>query len=169
MNRIYLIDGYNLLHACAPLKSTSESFGMERARAELVEALSGFAKRRGTQVVVVFDGVVHPPISATGVRVLSSRNRSADDVIREQARILGKGIVVVSSDLEITDTARANLSAIVSSSQFASDLSFTSAPPSSTTSSRVNARPHRLDELREPSEKPPADDDIDEWKRLFGV
>lgn len=164
MRKVYIIDGYNLLHASPELKRTLKSFGMDRARVDLLAALSSFARREGVDCIAIFDGVTND--TAPGVRVISSRNRSADDLIREHARSAGRSLVVVSSDLEIVSTARTNLATIVPSKRFAADLDLN---PSSAPTERGDVRPHRLDELREKSEKPTASDDIDEWRRLFGV
>lgn len=164
MRKVYIIDGYNLLHACPDLKRTLTSFGMDRARADLLGALSSFARREGVECIVVFDGVTSD--TAPGVKVISSRSRSADDLIREHARSAGRSLVVVSSDLEIVSTARTNLATVVPSKRFAADLDLGS---SAGEPQRGDARPHRLDEFYEKSEKPRESDDIDEWRRLFGV
>jgi predicted RNA-binding protein with PIN domain len=165
MRKVYIIDGYNLLHASPDLKRTLGSFGMDRARADLLQALSRFALRGGIDCIVVFDGATSD--TAPGVRVISSRSRSADDLIREHARSAGRSLVVVSSDLEIISTARTNLATIIPSKRFAAELDLS---PQRDEAPRAGARPNRLDELRETSEKPkPSEDDLDEWRRLFGV
>lgn len=164
MNKSYLIDGYNVIHASRDLARMLASFGMERARIDLINHLASFAERRSCQVTVVFDGVA--PDQGTGrVRVLSSRSRSADEVIREQIRLNGRSLTVVSSDLEIIGTARSNMATTISSAQFALELTTSNRYESS-----AGARPKRIDEHRERSEKPGAlgQDDIDEWKKLFG-
>lgn len=164
MNKSYLIDGYNLIHASRDLSKMAASFGMERARIDLINQLASFAERRNCQVTVVFDGTVADQ-GAGRVRVLSSRTRTADEVIREQARHEGRGLVIVSSDLEIVGTARTNLATSIKSAQFAQELI-----TSNRYESLGGARPNRIEELRERSEKPgnPGDDDIEEWKKLFG-
>lgn len=165
MRKVYIIDGYNLLHSSPDLKRTLNAFGMDRARADLLGALSRFALRGGIDCIVVFDGGTSD--TAPGVRVISSRSRSADDLIREHARIAGRSLVVVSSDLEIVSTARTNLATVIPSKRFAADLDLS---PQRDEEPRGSARPNRIDELRETSEKPRAsDDDLDEWRRLFGV
>ena len=160
-----MVDGYNLLHASPELARTVTAFGMDRARADLLRAIGDYARRNGVDCTVVFDGVAAgstPP----GVRVLSSRGRSADDIIREEARRSGRRLVVVTDDLEIIATARVAQAAVIATRAFLEQLSF-----ASTMIDRDALRPHRIDELRERSEKPNRvdDDDIDEWKKLFGV
>ncbi|MDB5033175.1 MAG: hypothetical protein JWQ98_416 [Chlorobi bacterium] len=172
MNRIYVIDGYNVLHAATELKRTLDAFGIERARGDLMNAIATFAERKKCDCIVVFDGVVNEGNLSSRVRALSSHTRSADDIIREHARESGRNLVVVSSDLEIMGTARANMAMVVSSRDFASELTLgthskgLAAPPRD-----GSARPHRIAEIRERSEKPNAlsEDEVDEWKKLFGM
>jgi predicted RNA-binding protein with PIN domain len=172
MHKTYLIDGYNLIHASDDLSRVNGSFGMERARVELLKALADFARRMDCECVVVFDGVAAMGSTPKGVRVLSSRGRSADEIIREQARAMGRKLAIVSDDLEIVGTARANMATVVGSKEFAARIDVI-APDSAVSQARDAARaarPHRIDELRQRSEKPGfvSDDDIDEWKKLFG-
>jgi predicted RNA-binding protein with PIN domain len=160
-----MIDGYNLLNASPELARTATAFGMERARSDMLRAVGDFARRSGCDVTVVFDGVAAGMVPS-GVRVLSSRGRSADDLIRQEARRNGRGLVVVSDDLEIVGTARTAMATVIATRAFLEQLSF-----ASTMVDREALRPHRIEELRERSEKPNRvdDDDIDEWKKLFGV
>lgn len=171
MQKTYIVDGYNVIHASPALKRTLRGAGAERARTELLNAVAGFAERKNALCIVVFDGVVAEEQVTPKVRAVSSRARSADEVIREQARVDGKRLVVVSSDLEIIQTARANMAEIVHSKAFAAELTAgthskgLAAPPADGSS-----RPHRIAEQRERSEKPGSisGDDMEEWKRLFG-
>ncbi len=171
MKKIYLIDAYNVLHSSPDLKRTLNSFGIERARLDLLSAIAVFAEQRNIDCIVVFDGVVEPGQGSARVRVVSSHGRSADDLIREQARLHGRALAVVSNDLEIIATARVNLAAIVPSKAFVAELNIGAHARSASPPSDGSARPHRIAELRERSEKPGSvsDDDIDEWKRLFGA
>lgn len=173
MTKTYIIDGYNLIHASADLKRTTEAFGIERARTDLVNALSDYVGRRKSKCTVVFDGVVPDGGGTARVRVISSRNRSADDLIREEARRYGKSLIVVSSDLEIVATAKVNLASVIGSKEFAVELGVITAAAGSGGGKPTDgsARPHRIEELRESSEKPGvvSDDDVNEWRKLFGA
>lgn len=169
--KLYLIDGYNVLHASPELKRVLAASGIERARTEMLNGVAGFAERKNVECIVVFDGVVGLDQVTPKVKVVSSHERTADDLIREHARREGKKLAVVTNDLEIIATARANMAEVVPSKAFAAELrtgthARTPAPPTD-----GSARPHRIAELRERSEKPRAlsDDDIDEWKKLFGA
>lgn len=165
MRKSYMIDGYNLLNASPELARTVTAFGMDRARADMLRAIADFARRNGCECAVVFDGVasgMQPP----GVRVVSSRGRSADDLIREEARRSGRRLVVITDDLEIVATARTCQATVLATRTFLEQLSF-----ASTMVDRDALRPHRIEELRERSEKPNRvdDEEIEEWRRLFGV
>ncbi|MEP7219345.1 MAG: NYN domain-containing protein [Bacteroidota bacterium] len=171
MKKIYVIDGYNVLHAATELKRTLDAFGIDKARGDLMNAIATFAERKKCDCIVVFDGVVDEGNLSTRVRVLSSRTRSADDIIREHARENGRNLVVVSSDLEIIGTARANMAMVVSARDFASELTLGTHSRGLAAPRGGSARPHRIAEIRERSEKPNAlsEDDVDEWKKLFGM
>jgi len=173
VKKTYIIDGYNLIHASSELRRASDAFGIDRARADLLNAVAAFAERRSCDCIVVFDGVVGKERISPRVRAVSSRTRSADEVIREQARQHGRKLIVVSSDLEIVGTARTNMAETIPSRAFASELALEFAPTGGSPAPPTDgsARPHRIAELKERSEKPGAvsDDDIDEWKRLFGM
>lgn len=171
MEKTYIIDGYNVIHASPQLKRTLNATGAERARTELLNAIAGFAERNNAQCIVVFDGVVETGVITPRVRVVSSRERSADEIIRDRARTDGKRLSVVSSDLEIVQTARVNMANLIHSKAFAAQLTLgTHSQGLATPPSDGSARPHRIAELRECSEKPGgvSGDDIEEWKRLFG-
>lgn len=144
--------------------------GLKRARWDLLHALGEFSERKGCDCIVVFDGVARGVGGFGRVRVLSSRNRSADAIIQEHSRKLGRNLVVVSSDLEILGTARANLSSVITSKEFAPQLDIQKTAPAGK-SAPPRIHPKHLDELRDRSEKPAAisDHDIDEWKKLFGL
>lgn len=168
MRRTVVVDGYNVVHASKELAEAARSFGVERARADLIAALGRYAQGQGCECIVVFDGVVEPAPSAPLVRVLFSGTRQADDVIRDQVRRAGERFLVISSDRAVSDAARMNRALTRSSADFAAELVPLLA---ASTQPRSNPalRPHRLDELRESSEKPDvSDEDIDEWKRFFG-
>ena len=167
----YIVDGYNVIYASPSLRQKAERGDMAQARIELVNALTTFVHRKKGYCTVVFDGVV-PHGTGTGrVQVVSSNSRSADDIIREEARRHGRRLVVVTADNEILATARTNSADIISPAQLLNEL-FMDAAGSNKSSPPTDgsARPHRIAELREQSEKPNTveDPDMEEWKRLFG-
>lgn len=102
----YLIDGYNLLYAIGRVSPRSPRSAVDQARRWLVQQLSQDVQR---DVTVVFDG--HPPRNADPagvVRVLYSRQDSADDVIEELVRTdpTPKQLAVVSNDHRLQQAGR---------------------------------------------------------------
>lgn len=90
---LYLIDGYNLLHA-----------GAAADREQLVDLLASFVAARGARGVVVFDGAGEERrVGRLEVRFAPH----ADDVIERLAaeRRLDERVAVVSSDAAIRETA----------------------------------------------------------------
>jgi len=168
-----VVDGYNVMHAIPALKHRIASGDMDQGRKELVEALAVMAGRRKAMVILVFDGVVGALLGTARVRIVSSKTRTADDIIREEARRHGRHLTVVSADRDIVDTARACMAAVWSPEQLATELVFAGTPsiPRTSASHDTTNRPNRLAEFKERSEKPPdvSDDDVDEWKKLFDL
>jgi predicted RNA-binding protein with PIN domain len=74
VRRVYLIDGYNLLHQFPELRRKME-YDLENARESLLARLTGFSLAKNVEVSVVFDGSgdrPRPLLQASG------EGRSAD-------------------------------------------------------------------------------------------
>lgn len=170
MRKHYIIDGYNVIHASPELRRISEAFGVDRVRTELLNGVREFAERRGCDCTIVFDGAANENDSRGRVRVISTRTRSADEVIRREARARGKDLVVVTSDLEIVSVARTNMAVVIPSAEFMLEIDLI---PSNTDKpfDRRSISPRHIEEIREETEKPRdmSDDEMDEWKKLFGA
>jgi predicted RNA-binding protein with PIN domain len=101
-----VIDGYNLIRQ-SPTLSRIERQDLEAGRAELVRRLAAYRKRKGHQILVVFDGTrgrgSGPGAERVqGVSVSFSRpGETADQVIKRLAVSGGNGLVVVTSDREL--------------------------------------------------------------------
>jgi len=169
MRKHYIIDGYNVVHASPELRRISEAFGVERARMDLLNVVREFADRRGCDCTIVFDGAANENDSRGRVRVVSTRTRSADEVIRREARARGKDLIVVTSDLEIVSVARVNMAVVIPSAEFVQELDLI--PSSDRPFDRRAISPRHIAEIGEETEKPRdmSDDEMDEWKRLFGA
>jgi predicted RNA-binding protein with PIN domain len=108
----YIIDGYNLLHAVPSLKNmlTRDAVG---AREQLVALIARQTIKRKFRCTVVFDGTPQsgapPPAQHSPVHVVHSGGASADSYIRNMIEKSKQraGLVVVSSDHEILNHARA--------------------------------------------------------------
>jgi predicted RNA-binding protein with PIN domain len=111
---LYLIDGYNLLHAAA-------FDGPE----ELVDALAGYVALRGARGVVVFDGVGEErTVGALAVRFAQPADALLERLAAE--RRSEERVLLVSSDRAVRDTAGLKV-AQRSSEAFAGELTRTQA------------------------------------------
>ncbi len=116
MADLYIIDGYNLMHALEPGAVTAAN--LENKRRSLIEQVVNVAAAGGAEAVVVFDSssarketASQVPGAPVSIR-FASRKESADIVIgklvQEALKKTGKGggreyerIVVVSADWEV--------------------------------------------------------------------
>jgi predicted RNA-binding protein with PIN domain len=103
-----VVDGYNVT------KTGYGTLPLEAQRSRLVQGVASLAARTGAEVTVVFDGAERltgvAPATPRRVRVMFSPvGRLADDVILALVRAEppGRPVVVVSSDAEVADGARA--------------------------------------------------------------
>ena len=117
------IDGYNLLGSLG--QRTSERLtGGAGAREALIDRLSLYSQRKGHPVTVVFDAWQEPVglerhEHRTGVRVVfTKRGERADQVLQRLAREYGRACAVVSSDLEIIQTAKSHGAFVMKSQEF---------------------------------------------------
>ncbi len=123
MSTHVIIDGYNLLGA-----SSRRPFGLgqdvEAARERLLQDLAAYRQRVGHALTVVFDawkqsGGAQQHEHRAGVTVIFSKyGEQADQVIQRMVRSQTQGCVVVSSDHEIMDTARAHGAMVLRSQDF---------------------------------------------------
>jgi predicted RNA-binding protein with PIN domain len=118
-----IVDGYNLLASAGGLSGQLES-----ARETLVQDLAAYRHRKHHLVTVVFDGwqqgqVTEQREHRAGLQIIySKRGERADQVIQRLAREYGSDCAVVSSDHEITNTARAQGAFVMGSREFARKL-----------------------------------------------
>ena len=107
-NRIWIVDGHNMIFAIRPLQRLQVSDRREEARSGLADRLERFALTRGEKVLVVFDGNALPS-NPDAIRkplfeaVYTRRGEGvADDRIIHEARRcleLGLLVAVVTDDL----------------------------------------------------------------------
>jgi predicted RNA-binding protein with PIN domain len=121
-----IVDGYNLAQSGALFLSEDPS-GTE-GRGELCSLLSGYARKKGMRLTVVFDGRGGATPGRTrqafpgGTALFSSRTETADDVIRDISRGAPSGTVVVTSDRGLRGTLSARDVTVVSCEEFADRL-----------------------------------------------
>ncbi len=126
MSRHLIVDGYNLARSGAMF--LSEDPAGPGGRGELCTLLSGYARKKGMRLTVVFDGRGGATPGRTrqafpgGTALFSSRSETADDVIRDISRGAPSGTVVVTSDRGLRGTLPARDVAVVSCEEFADRL-----------------------------------------------
>jgi predicted RNA-binding protein with PIN domain len=111
---LYLIDGYNLLHAMGALAGRVGPTGLERARSNLLGVLCGAMGADAANVTVVFDAANPPPgvpaqFDYHGLHVLFAvEHEQADDLLEQQIGKASapKNVTVVSDDRRIQRAAR---------------------------------------------------------------
>jgi predicted RNA-binding protein with PIN domain len=107
---LYVVDGYNVLHALFPSLRAAE---LADKRRWLVDQLAGFAAVRGARICLVFDAhgqrtITCEAVSGTAVEVCYAGGTfSADTLIarRVAEQSPETGVVVVSADHEVQRTA----------------------------------------------------------------
>lgn len=109
---LYLIDGYNLMHAVGLVTRAVTAKGFERARGRFLDWLADAAGDRAGHLRVIFDARTAPLPSSEyghrGVRVNFAYGQTADDRIAEL--VAGEGrparLTVVSNDSVVQNDAR---------------------------------------------------------------
>ena len=126
MKRIFILDGYNVIHRVPELESRLVS-GLDRARQALIVRCAEWFRRRGDiqQLRIVFDGdssVGHDAHEMVhGIRVVySETGETADERILS---MLGdthppQAYVVVSDDREVTGRSRRQGASVMSAAAF---------------------------------------------------
>ena len=164
-----LIDGYNLLGALGKQRPEQAS-AVDEAREALIARLSLYSQRKGHPVTVVFDAWREPTgfehhENRTGVRVVfTRRGERADQVIQRLVRDYGRACAVVSSDLEIIQTAQSHGAFVMKSHEFKVKLELSGnskshagkaiAPTQSWTKPEEESPPARLDKKGNPRRLP---------------
>jgi uncharacterized protein len=111
---LYLIDGYNLLHALGVLHGRKGPDALQRARLRLLGTLHGGFGDQASQVTVVFDAANAPPGATEvqdyrGMHVrFAVHQEQADDLIELLIRRASapRQLTVVSDDHRIQQAAR---------------------------------------------------------------
>jgi len=118
-----IIDGYNLLHVNRSLIQASAA-DLQRERDRLIDQLSAYRRQRPCEMTVVFDGWQGGWITEKIERqkgmdlVFSKRGEKADEVIKRMVKERGAGVVVVTSDRDISRFAERMAVSAIPSEQF---------------------------------------------------
>lgn len=109
------IDGYNLIGSARDV---------EEAREALIRDLSVYKRLRKVRITVVFDGTHSGRLqrgkeNRKGIDVIFSKNgEEADHILKRMAKETGRSLTIVTSDHEITVSARASGAVVISSDEF---------------------------------------------------
>ena len=173
-----LVDGYNLLMKCAPLRKLLEAEperGVERARRVLLSRLAVSREDELARATVVFDGsrvgAYVPPhgLSRGNVRAhFSEPGTSADELILTYLRAAEDARVyrVVTSDRELAQHARA-LGARTIEAEVVAERLFPQGEPKRHKEPRAGAEISAREEAAR--RRPPArDDEVEAWLDYFG-
>lgn len=157
---VYLIDGYNLMHALG-MAPTPGGASLERTRLRLLEWLSTEFDNRPPDVCVVFDGNQNRGNayqSHRGIRMQFSIGETADDLIEHLIREtrVANQLTVISNDHRLQQAAQRKGSTAWTCADFLDWLGDRRRTPS------VASQPI--------SDKPeaPTSAELDEWLRTFG-
>lgn len=118
-----IIDGYNLLYVGrSPIRRDASELQRERDR--LIDQLSSYRKLRPCEITLVFDGwqggwTTEQRERKKGIELIFSRlGEKADDVIKRLVKAKGSGVVVVTSDREVSRFAERVGAAAIPSHRF---------------------------------------------------
>jgi predicted RNA-binding protein with PIN domain len=124
-----IIDGYNLLHVdrtFVPLNPIQ----LQRERDRLIDQLSAYRSLRQMEITVVFDGwqggwSTEKRERKKGIELIYSKlGEKADEVIKRLVREKGSGVMVVTSDREISRYAERMAVAVILSDQFKEKMEY---------------------------------------------
>lgn len=157
-----IIDGYNLLHASGVFGADRGPRGFEQSRLALLDLLVDLLGSRAAETIVVFDAARAPDglpgrLVHGGIRVWFAREYpDADSLIEELVAgdTAPTHLVVVSSDRRLQAAARRRRARAVSCEEWLAD-----------------ARAARRRTAAEREEKPaaPGPEDVEYWRKYFGV
>jgi predicted RNA-binding protein with PIN domain len=159
---VYLIDGYNLLHAMGVLRGRVGPQGLQKARQRLLGLLQGALGMESSDTTIVFDAAGAPAGAADeqecgGIQVrFAVHHEQADDLIEALIRQSSapKQLTVVSDDHRIQVAARRRHCRVLGCLDFLEELERTR-----------HRRLARLD--KEPEKQVPSREDMDRWLRTF--
>jgi predicted RNA-binding protein with PIN domain len=157
-----IIDGYNLLHASGVFGDERGPRGFEQSRIKLLDLLLDLLGDEARQTIVVFDAARAPDglpgrCAHGPIRVWYAREYpDADSLIEElvEGDTAPQALVVVSSDRRLQAAARRRRAEAIGSDEWLAE------------------RRTRRRQGREPTDaKPPAPepDDVERWKKYFGL
>ena len=117
------VDGYNFIKQSPELRRL-EQIELKKAREGLIERLSRYRGVKGHSITVVFDGWKEGRLAggrerSRGIEVIFSRvGEKADEVLKRLAMEKREGILLVTSDLEISNFAEKKGAKVIAAPDF---------------------------------------------------
>ena len=118
--RLWLVDGFNVLHAGVLVGRDRAEWWNEARREQLLAIVERFEpEREDAEVWVVFDGPsAAEELVREGSRVRVAFARSADEWLVKRVRAAGGSVCVVTSDRQLADRARRRGAEVLSPRRF---------------------------------------------------
>ena len=118
--RLWLVDGFNVLHAGVLVGRDRADWWNEARRGQLLAIVERFEpEREDAEVWVVFDGPsAAEELAREGSRVRVAFARSADEWLVKRVRAAGGSVCVVTSDRQLADRARRGGAEVLSPRRF---------------------------------------------------
>lgn len=116
----YIIDGNNLIGKMPDLRNKDNQFVREKA----AFVLERYFASRKAKVTLHFDGYANLPIKVSGIKIIYSESRTADEKIKQEIERTKnrKSITLVSSDNNLREFARVCSSSVKSSEDFLKEI-----------------------------------------------
>lgn len=126
-----IIDGYNLLHVSRSLAQLN-SIELQWERDRLINQLSAYRQLRAFEITVVFDGwqggwSTEKKERRKGIELIFSKlGEKADEVIKRLIKEKGSGVIVITSDRDISRYAERMSVTVIPSDQFQEKMEISS-------------------------------------------
>ena len=157
-----IIDGYNLLHASGVFGADRGPRGFEQSRIAMLDLLLDLLGDEAAQTIVVFDAAkapdglpgrcTHGPIRVWYAREYPDADSLIEEIVEDDTA--PHDLVVVSSDRRLQAAARRRRATAVGSAEWLTER-------------RDRRRAgDRLPDLKPPE---PGPEDVERWKRYFGL
>lgn len=126
-----VIDGYNLLHVSRSLAQLN-LIELQWERDRLINQLSAYRQLRAFEITVVFDGwqggwSTEKKERRKGIELIFSKlGEKADEVIKRLIKEKGSGVIVITSDRDISRYAERMSVTVIPSDQFQEKMEISS-------------------------------------------
>lgn len=149
--RKYIIDGNNLIGKIRDLKKLQNKDRLA-AREKLALLIENYFRSKRVKVSLHFDGFQNSVIRISGVKIIYSENKTADEKIKTEisASKNPRNIIVITSDNNLKEFARVCSASVILSEEFSAELK-------------------KRTEINEEERKIRSIDNVEEFKKIFNV